>query len=71
MIKVEATPENGRTVKQEVTEDINQFDVWFQKRLNNAKLTRSERAIINDYLGWKIEFQHGAKENDHELENTT
>lgn len=64
MIKVEAIPENGRTVKQEVTEDINQFDEWFQKHAKTERLTKFERAIINDYLGWKIEFQHKAKEND-------
>jgi len=54
MVRVELVLEEGRTAKEEVTEEIKKFEMWFQEHLKNADpLSRGERAILNDYLGWK------------------
>lgn len=54
MIRVEIVPEEGRTIKDEVKEEILSFGKWFSGYLKNGEpLTFSERAILNDYLGWK------------------
>lgn len=54
MIKVEIVPEEGRTEKEEVVADIDAFEKWFMTFLKNGDpLTKHERAIINDYVGWK------------------
>lgn len=47
--------EEGRDLKQEVEKDIASFERWFMSYLKNGEpLTRHERAVINDYIGWKL-----------------
>jgi len=54
-VNVQVVPEEGRTDKEEVVADILAFEKWFMDFLKNGEpLTRHERAIINDYIGWKI-----------------
>lgn len=36
-----------------IDEDIDKFDQWFQQKLDNEPLVRSERAIIKTYIHWK------------------
>lgn len=60
MIKVEIVPEEGRGEKEEVVEDIKAFEKWFMGFLKNGDpLTRHEKAIINDYVGWKTRKTQG------------
>ena len=54
MIRVQIVLEEGRTVKEEVVKEIKDFEKWFMDFLKNGEpLTRTEKTIINDYLGWK------------------
>ena len=51
--------EGENTEKEEVVEEIKRFEKWFMEVLQNADpLNYPERAILNDYLAWKI----GARE---------
>jgi hypothetical protein len=53
-VSISIVPEDGRTAKEEVALDISAFEQWFMSFLKNGDpLTRHERAIINDYVGWK------------------
>lgn len=64
MITMTVTAEEGHDQRAEVKADIDRFEQWFMKQLKNGDpLTRHERAIINDYLGWKLQADSGlAKE---------
>lgn len=54
MVRVEIVLEEGRSDKEEAAEDIRAFEKWFMEFLKNGNpLTRHEKAIINDYIGWK------------------
>ena len=54
MVDVKIVVEEGRTLKEEVDKEISKFEEWFRSFLQNADpLTRHEKAILNDYLGWK------------------
>jgi hypothetical protein len=53
-IRVEIVLEEGRSLKEEVKLELTQFEQWFMTFLKNGEpLTRGEKAILNDYLGWK------------------
>jgi hypothetical protein len=55
MIRVELVLEEGKTPKEEVTAEIAKFEEWFKSYLKNTDpLSSAERAILNDYLGWKV-----------------
>lgn len=54
MVDVKIVAEEGRTLKEEVGKEISKFEEWFCSFLQNGDpLTRHEKAILNDYLGWK------------------
>ncbi len=53
-IKVEIVLEEGRGLKDEVKLELDEFEKWFMGFLKNGEpLTKGEKAILNDYLGWK------------------
>lgn len=55
-VSITVTTEEGRDQKQEVQKDINDFERWFMGFLKNGDpLTRHERAILNDFIGWKLQ----------------
>jgi hypothetical protein len=61
LIKLEILPEGNRTAKEEAVDDVRSFEEWFVHKLNaggsafgSAPLAPSEKAIIYDYIGYKI-----------------
>ena len=60
MVRVELILEEGKTAKEEVREEIAKFEEWFKMYLKNTDpLSSAERAILNDYLGWRLTKNQG------------
>lgn len=51
MITITTEQPSGRPLKEEVDQDIQQFDEYF-RGLGNEPLTKSERAVLSTYLWW-------------------
>jgi hypothetical protein len=55
---VTVTPEVVENISFEAKEEIDRFEAWFMNELKNGDpLTRHERAILFDYLGYKHKTQ--------------
>ncbi len=54
MLKAIADHEGGAELKKEVEEAIEEFNGWFQNKLQNERLSMPERAIIDTFCFWLV-----------------
>jgi hypothetical protein len=57
-LTVSSTALSGQDLLAEVEQDLKEFDDFFQKKLDNQRLTPSEKAILKTYIHWAIVDRH-------------